>query len=556
MLRRSVVFLGAPSQRADVVVIGGGLTGCLVASRLAMENLTTVLLEEGTNMTQKPQWERQLGSALYAHRLMKKGYETEYTTTPQRSFSTTNEPAAAGSDEVLKIRVPKLLGGSGIMGSKSWLFGDYTADWEGTPWDFRLDIAPRIQRLESLAVTQPHRGKYGKFPVTRATALSPCYRAFSAAMNTHVSLTSTFNRKDGVLQAGCGRPEVFVDPTYRTAHQTVDGYLMQTVKLQRPVHLKCNARVTKIAGDGKGKATHVSYVDEQGAVQTLTASTFVLAAGSIGSTKLACASAESLFGAESNANPAIGQGFWDCPSVVLQYQGKDNLMSHNCFADKVVQCMAFLAMKVGCAPPALSSSFDDLIAFWSSTGSTTDLPDIKFMIQPFTLDGAGNLPSAVVDGTIPHGFQIVIQLARPKSIGSITASGVNPNYFAEESDRVALQKGVALIKELVKSQSFLQIVARKGEHFAEFFESRGIVGGGLCAGTAVDAANFMLKGTDNVYVCDGSILPKPILGDRNPSLLALADKFADRYLNKVEVTAKVDAVGSRDFGSNEVKILY
>lgn len=513
-------------------------------------------------MTQRPQWERSLGSALYAHRVMKKGYESEYTTAPQRSFFE-KKPGAQNGDEggePVKIRVPKLLGGSGIMGSKSWLFGDTHHDWEGTPWNYRLDIAPRVQRFESLEVTQPHRGKYGKFPVTRATALSPCYRSFSAAMNTHVPLTSTFNRKDGVLQAGCGRPEVFVDPTYRTAHQTLDGYLMQTVKLQRPVHLQCNARVTQISGNGKGKATHVTYTDKDGAVQTLEASSFVLAAGSIGSTKLACASSQSLFGAESStsANPAIGQGFWDCPSVTLQFQGKDTLMSHNCFADKVVQFMSFLAMKIGFAPPALSSSYDDLVAFWSSTDSTTDIPNIKFIIQPFTLDGAGNLPASMMTSgsTNPHGFQIVIQLMRPKSVGSITASSVNPNYFAVEEDRVALQKGVDLIKELVKSQAFLQVVARNGEPIAELFESRGILGGGLCGGTAVDAANFLMKGTDNVYVCDGSILPKPILGDRMPALMALADKFADRYLNKTEVTAKVDAVDSRDIGSNEVKILY
>lgn len=523
-------------------MVGGGLAGCLIASQLAHENLTTVLLEEGANMSEKPKWERQLGCALYAHRLLGKGYERHYTTAPQKPLW------EGGDDVVASIPMPKLLGGSGVMGSKSWFFGD-AADWDGTPWNFRDDILSRLQRLESVAVTEPHRGKYGKFPVTRATALSPSYRAFSAAMHTHVPLVSVFNRRDSRVLPGCGRPEVFVDPASRMAHQTLDGYLMQTVKLQRPVQLRTQARVTHIAGNGKGKATHVTYVDKEGALQSVDASTVILAAGAIGSAKVACASVEHLFPSPT-VNPFIGKGFWDCPSVVLQFQAKDTMQSHNCLTNQCVQLVAYLQTLIGFSPPALSSSYDDLIALWSSTDSPSAPPDIKIIMQPFTINGAGATPADV-----PNGFQIVVQLARPKSVGEVTSSAVHPNYFADESDRLALQKGVEMVRALVQSQPFLQVVARNGVPVAELFESRGVCGGGLCAGSAVEASNFLLNGTENVYVCDGSLLPKPLIGDRAPALIALADKFVDRYMNKIDVTAKIDPLG-RPLESNEVKIIY
>lgn len=39
----------------DAIVVGGGLSGCLVAGRLAMENMKTLLIERGCDVRKHPE---------------------------------------------------------------------------------------------------------------------------------------------------------------------------------------------------------------------------------------------------------------------------------------------------------------------------------------------------------------------------------------------------------------------------------------------------------------------------------------------------------------------
>jgi choline dehydrogenase len=203
-------------------------------------------------------------------------------------------------------------------------------------------------------------------------------------------------------------------------------------------------------------------------------------------------------------------------------------------------------LRIGAAPPAVTSCYDDLIAFWSSTGS--QVPDIKFIMQPFTLSNMGDGP---VDGK--SGFQIVCQLIRPASRGTITSGSVDPNYFANPKDQGALQKAVEKVRELA-SQAPLSTLIEGNGPYAELFESSGINGGGLSLGSAVDPSTFLVQGADNIYVCDGSLIPKPLLGSLLPMKLAVADKMADRYMNKLDIKAKM-APGNAST-ENVTRIIY
>lgn len=552
------------SSRADIVVVGGGLTGCLIGARLASENLNVVILEEGANILRAPKWHRQVGCAMYAHRVAKRGYESLIATVPQRpwipvasSSDYTSSTAASNRTSVVHMPIPKVLGGSGVVGSRSWFFGS-ADDWKGTPLNFREDLLPRIQKLESVEKIQAHRGKYGRFAVSKGRAVSPLYRPFTEAMNKEVSLSSNLNPMSGVVLPSCGRPDVFIDPTTQVAHQTLDTFVAQAIQLKRPLEVRCGAKVVGITGNKQRTATGVTVVNSDGSTEHLAASVVVLAGGAVGSAQLLTAS-EKEFGGSIGA-AAQPASFWDAPSVVLQYKTRADVLTHNAYMDPIVQQWLGLLLTLGVeVPPAVSSSYDDIIALWSSSGSQT--PDIKILMQPFTLDVFGNpsSPSQSSSGgsAIEHGFQLVVMLARPASRGTVSAAtGVDPNYFSAEEDRAALQKGVAMVRAAVRgTPSLARLIANdRAEPFAEFFESRGVCGGSLPLGAAVDGASFVVRGTDNVYCSDSSILPNPLIGDRTPPLLAIADKFVDKYLNKADVVARVDA--GAPLASNEARIIY
>ncbi|CBH14962.1 choline dehydrogenase, putative [Trypanosoma brucei gambiense DAL972] len=506
-------------HRYDAVVVGGGLAGCLVAGRLAMDNRRIAVIEEGEDIRRQPRWHRNLACSLLSHRCGGRGYESHTNvTTPQLSHEKENAPAP------VMIPTPKVLGGGGVMGGRSWLIGD-EADWTATPWDFRGDLLPRVQRLENVEGAGPHRGRRGRFTVGRSHAQSPLFRVFCEAMSKDTSITSDFNKKAFAVRTGCGRTESFVDPNTGVAHTTLQSYLMDAIELRRPLDVICNARVFGISSgkDDPAIATGVSYT-QKGETVHVEADDVILCAGGIGTPLLLAASRGSL-----PIDQSVGTNFWDAPQVKLQFRTPSSL-SHNCFMDPLVQAFLWPNVTYGTPISSLRSAYDDMICFWSSTGGQT--PDVKFIFQPFTLNNDGSQPKNVT-----HGVQIIAQLLKPKSRGSICADGtINPQYFSHTDDAAVLSKAVARVKELSKVLPFSNLFS---ELIAEHFESAGVYGGATYP--AVAPETFLVKGTRNVYACDESILPSPLLGGSLPFILALGEKFSDHYLQKLETTGKAAA---------------
>ncbi|KAG5479498.1 hypothetical protein LSCM1_04764 [Leishmania martiniquensis] len=535
-MRRSATRLASSaadvgSLKFDVVVVGGGASGSLIAGRLAMENLKTLVIEEGADIRKCPEWYHTLPASTIAHRVAQRGFEAKDTlTTPQQ------HPDGVNMTSVW-IPTPRVLGGHGVMGSRTWNLGD-ERDWEGGPWSFRDELLPRVRNFENMEVFVPHRGKRGKFSICRPLNFSPYFKAFCEAASQDVPLMSEFTRKDFQIDCGCGRPDTFVDQSLGVANTTLQRYLLGTVKLNRPLRVECGVKVVGIRGSGGSTRTAagVSLRRADGQLVDVESTLVVVSAGTIGSARLLTASRGSV-----DVDASAGQNFWDIPQVVLQYRVK-NRDSHNCYLDPLV-CKLLRANLCYRRPQlSLRSSWDDLIMYWSSTGSST--PEVEIQFQPFTLanDGRQPMPSE-------HGCQFVVRPLRPRSRGQVSASGaIDPNYFSEARDLAALRNGVAYVKDsLVKKTPFLPII---GALAYERFESSGI-SGGSCAG-AVDPQDCRLKGVSNVYVCDHSILPNPLTGSTLPYTLALADRFADTLLNRRDVKRRVQ----EDPHAGETRIVY
>ncbi|KAG5505812.1 hypothetical protein JKF63_05148 [Porcisia hertigi] len=535
-MRRCVTCLGSAaadvgSLRFDAVVVGGGSTGSLIAGRLAMENLKTLVIEEGVDVRKYPEWYHTLPASRIAHRVAQRGFEAkDVLTTPQR------HPDGATTAPVW-IPTPRVLGGHGVMGSRTWNLGD-ERDWEGSPWDFRKELLPRVRAFENMEVFVPHRGRRGTFLICRPPNFSPYFKPFCEAASQDVPLMSEFTRKEFQIDCGCGRADTFVDQSLGVANTTLQRYLLGSIKLTRPLRVECGAKVVGIRGSGSntGTAAGVSLRRADGHLVDVESTLVVVSAGSIGSAQLLMASRGSV-----QVDSSVGQNFWDIPQVVLQYYVK-NRDSHNCYLDPLVCKLLRADLWYGRPQLSLRSSWDDLIMYWSSTGSSR--PDVEIQFQPFTLanDGTQPMPSE-------HGCQFIVRPLRPRSRGQLTPSGtIDPNYFSAPEDLAILQKGVAYVRDsLVKKTPFLPII---GALAYERFESSGI-NGGSCI-DAVDPQNCCLKNVKNVYVCDHSILPNPLTGSTLPYTLALADRFVDKLLNRRDVKQRDE----EDPGARATRIVY
>lgn len=503
----------------DVIVVGGGASGSLIAGRLGMENLKTLVIEEGADIRKSPAWYHTLPASKLAHRVAQRGFEAADTmTVPQ------TQPDGSASAPVW-IPTPKVLGGHGVMGSRTWNLGD-ERDWEGGPWSFREDVLPRLRTFENMDIFVPHRGKRGKFLICKPVNFSPYFKPFCEAASQEVPLMSEFTRKEFRIACGCGRPDTFVDQSTGVANTSLQRYLLGTMKLSRPIRLECGAKVLGIRGSA-GDATTAAGVTMRradGQMVDVQSTMVIVCAGSIGSARLLTASRGTV-----KVDASVGQNFWDVPQVVLQYKTK-NRDSHNSYLDPLVRAVLRADLRFQVPQLSLRSSWDDLLLYWSSTGSTT--PDVEIQFQPFTLsnDGTQPLPEE-------HGCQFVIRPVRPRSRGQVNADGtLDPKYFAEAADLEALRKGVAYVKETLATKA--PLIPILGDLAHTRFESSGI-NGGTCAG-AIDAETCRLKDMKNLYVCDHSILPSPLTGSTLPYTLVLADRFVDKLLKKREVKSKVE----------------
>ena len=543
MLRRTTPFLAGDYA---AVVVGGGAAGCHIAARLAGSNIRTLLLEEGPD-PRKKKWYTELPSSKYFHRLERR-YEIAEQTTPQNQL-------AGGEKRPFSFPRPMVLGGAGVMGGRSWILGD-VEDWKESGLDYKKDIQPSMIKTESMETSfEPHRGRRGRFFVHPALGMSPLYRPFlEACAEKKIPLVASFNKPALRVVPSCGRPEVCIDKTNLLAQTSLRSLEIATSTLN-PLHVGTSTKVTSIITEGtdKTKITGVAVRLADGSTDTIKAGMVVLSAGSVGTPRILQASREAL-----NLPKGFGAGYWDSPEVILQYRCRSRV-SMQCLKDPVVRYIAKLGWKFLGHQTAFMSGFDDMIAYVSTKDD--DNVDVKLTIQPFCMGPNGEVPPDVV-----HGFQILVQLLQPKSRGTINSEGViDPNYFAEDDDRVTLKAGVELAKSIMKCNPMMKITDGNviGEHFTSAAR------GGVCrTPTAVDPSSYLFSGMSNLYVCDGSIIGTPLRGDYLPSVHALTDRFVEGYIIRDAALQKLTA-GSDPYntskkiidridrgGSSAVKIVY
>ncbi|MET7695229.1 GMC family oxidoreductase N-terminal domain-containing protein [Streptomyces sp. NPDC005483] len=502
-------------QVYDVIVVGGGSAGCVLAARLTEDpDLRVLLLEAGPGTAGMPEFT--------AHppawpALGETAANWGDTTVPQHSRST---DTAFGP----RIALPrgKGLGGSSAINAMVFARGHHTGydDWSdhgAKGWSFD-DLLPWFQRTETTRAGAPGRGTSGPLTVAPATEPNEVLLAcLDAAIETGQRRAHDIS---GGLEEGFAPVDLNIVDGHRQS--AADAYL--TPALNRPnLTVITGATAHRLLFDGY-RCTGVEYgVD--GRVSTLRAAReVVLTAGTVGSAQLLLRSGVGpawelrKAGVEVfHALPGVGRNLHDHPLVNLVHRA---------------------ARRV----PTARANHGEIIGLLRSAPGLYG-PDLQiiFVDVPF--------PNPVAP--VENGFTIGVSPMRPFSRGTlrITSSDpyappvLDPGYFTDERDVRAVLSGIEQARAIARASALAPWAAEEVAPGPDVTDAESLAAYartafqsychpvGTCAmgedEVSVVDSSLRVHGLEGLRVADGSVIPAIPSNNTNATVYALAERAAE-----------------------------
>jgi predicted dehydrogenase (TIGR03970 family) len=450
---------------SDVLIVGAGSAGSVLAERLSADPRCRVTVVEAGPGPSDPRVRTQISDGLRlpigtASSVVRR-YPTTLTDDPKRQA---------------QIMRGAVVGGSGAVNGGYFcrgLPGDF--DGWGLPgwmWD---DVLPHFRAIESdLDFDTPLHGSDGPILVRRVSEFDGCTAAFVRSVGeAGYRWIDDLNGAtlEEPLPTGVGAVPLNINGGTRVGP---GGAYLQPAMDRTNLTLLTNTRVGRVRLSDR-RAVGVECIGPDGALD-LTADRIVLSAGAIGSAQLLMLS---------------GVG----PQAVLRAVG--------------VPVVANLPVGAACAdhPEWV------LPVNWLETHGLPPLEAVLttrvLEIRPYTA-GFGAMVSGRRDdpGDHPH---IGIALMRPESRGRVTLASPDPNappiiehrYDREPADITRLEAGAEIARELVGATAQMAAVTWSTSQHLACTAPMGVDGD---ADAVVDT-QCRVRGVDNLWVVDGSVLP-------------------------------------------------
>lgn len=478
-------------EHADVVVVGGGSCGSVVAARLSDEpDRSVLLLEAGPGYTAPREAPADLLDATVLPVGPAGTWTEAYPATLSRGVHTT----------VVRGRV---LGGSGAVNGAYFVRArpeDFRA-WPAS-WSYRR-MLPHFRAVETdTDFGGPLHGAAGPIPVTRVPEdrLHPVSAAFRAAAVAagHIPVADlNAPGPDGVGRVPRNvRDGVRISPAL--------AYLLPAARRPNLV-VRPDVRVTRVVLAG-GRAVGVDVVDGAGRVRRIGAGRVVLCAGAVRSPQLLllsgigpAADLAALGLAVHHDLPGVGRGAADHPEVAVPYRYRH---------------------EVPLRAPLLE----------------TVLHTRSLELRPYTVPFGAAIPGSGVADPV-----LGVVLTRPRSRGRVRLDRDDPQrvpavdyrYLESRADRDALREGVRLAVGLltamdgvVEPRSIDPVLRGPGPDDAWLTAHLGtsLHLSGTCRmgddETAVVDAECRVRGVDGLGVVDTSVFPD--VPGRGPHATAVA----------------------------------
>ena len=524
-------------QDFDIIIVGAGSAGCVLANRLSADRNRRVLLIEAGGSDAHPFLRIPLLARLaYTMKSVNWGYETE--------------PQAALGDRRMEWPRGRVLGGSSTINGMTYIRGharDYDT-WrqlgcEGWSYD---DVLPYFRRSErNMTKGPPFHGIDGPLTLSPERNDDPLGEAFLQACGQYgLKPTADFN---GARMEGYGKHDYAIANGRRAS--TARAFL-EPVRDRGNLTVWSHCEVRKIHFDGT-RAVGIHAIRDGDAV-TAGAGEIILSGGAINSPVLLMQSGigdpDHLRGhgiPVVAASPEVGRNLQDHLGFFAQWASPQSVMLRRSlrldravlasaqaylFGTGVANSMAFR----GCA--------------FMRTEPHLEVPDVQISLLPTLLDN-GRWRRATRDGFMIHVYQL-----RPESRGEIRLRSadpvarplIDPRYLSAAGDLDCLKRGLAVIRDIAKQPALApwrEFEMSPGdkttdepsvERWIRQSAATAFHPVGTCRMGNEDAAvltpTLRVRGVDGLRVADASVMPRVPSGNTNAASIMIGEKAADLVL--------------------------
>jgi len=524
-------------QDADIIIVGAGTAGCVMANRLALGQTGRILVLESGGSDRHPLISAPGG----VWWLMRTGaHSFRYQTAPQ--------PHLDG--RTFNITRGRVLGGSSSTNGMVYSRGaaqDY-ARWseEGlSDWSYDKVMDP-FRQLEShpLGPSDLH-GASGPIRITRPGIRHPLSKALlAAAQQTGYPLNED---TDGSGREGFGPIDLM---TWRNRRCSTAVAYLRPVLSKDNLEVRKGAHAVRILLEGR-TACGVAYVQNGRPAQAL-AREIILCGGAIETPHLLMLSGigpqEVLRAVKIpvvHDLPGVGQGLQDHLAITLKVAISQPITLRR-YRSRWRQAQALAQYLLYKRGPLADPGFE--ITGFVKSDPTLSQPDLRMqmVLALLGVDKRGMLPL--------HGFQIRASMARPTSRGSIrlasadpfTAPIIDPQFLSGESERHALRQAVRIMRQLWTAPAFDPFRGRElapgpecrsdedidryiRGHADPDYHSVGTCRMGQGSAAVVDA-QFRVHGIHGLRVIDASIMPSIVDAGTCVPTIMIAERAADQIL--------------------------
>ncbi|WP_033838833.1 GMC family oxidoreductase [Mesorhizobium loti] len=502
----------------DVVIVGGGSAGSLLAARLSeAPDRQVLLIEAGEEASDPDIWNPAAWPALQG-----RSYDWDYRTEPQAGTAGRVHHWARG----------RLIGGSSCLHAMGYMRGhpsDFQAWVDATgdrrwSWD---ELLPVFQANENhpLGGDGIH-GKDGPLPIhLPSDEVSPVARAFIEA-GASLGLPRLEGHNSGEM-IGVTPNSLNIRDGRRVT--VADAWLTGAVRGRKNLTILTESRVRRLNLSGN-QVRGLEVVGQQGSVEIL-ADQIILCAGALESPALLMRSGIG----PHDVLDAAGVGcLIDMPEI-----GR-NLQDHLLGAGNL-----YAARKP--VPPSRLQHSESMAYMRADSFTAGGQPEIVV--------GCGIAPIVSECFQAPEAgtaYSLLFGITHPSSRGSVRISGpelddrliIDPAYLQTGRDRALFRRALEAARTIGHRDELAgwrerELLPGSLHSTAEIddFIARSVITHhhpcGTCRmGKDVDAvvdADLRLKALDNVFVVDASVMPTLATGPIHAAVLAIAETFARRH---------------------------